>query len=124
MKIRPMGPDLFPAVEQTEMANLIVVFLNYTNAPKNDYFLIQNYVVGLYRGPRLFSLSEERTMVFYVYNLDARQSPRQCHDFRSQPSASHRGCLAILVHFVWNLWWTKWQRDRYPVEYFGFLPSV
>jgi hypothetical protein len=57
MKICSVGADLFPAVEQTEMAKLIVVFLNYANAPKNDYFLIQNYVVGLYKGPRLFSLS-------------------------------------------------------------------
>jgi hypothetical protein len=114
---------LSPAVEQTEMAKLIVVFLNYANAPKNDYFLTQNYVVGLYKGPRLFSLSEERTMVFYVYNLDACQSSRQCHGSRSQPSASHRGCLAILAQFMWNLSWTKWQRDRYLVEYFSFSPS-
>jgi hypothetical protein len=47
MKIRPVGADLFPAVGQTEIAKLIVVFLNYMNAPKNDDFLTQNYVVGL-----------------------------------------------------------------------------
>jgi len=45
MKIRPVGADLFPAVEQTEMPKQRVVFLNYTNVPKNDYFLIQNHVV-------------------------------------------------------------------------------
>jgi hypothetical protein len=78
---------------QTEMAKLTVVFLKSASGPKYDYFLIHNYVVGLHKGPGLFSLSKERTMVFYVYNLDARQSPRQCHGSRSQPSASQRGCL-------------------------------
>jgi len=92
---------LFPVVERTEMAKLIVVFLNYAHAPKNDYFLIQNYVVRLYKGPGLISLSEERSMVFYVYNLDACQSSRQCHGSRSRPSAPHRGCLAILAQFMW-----------------------
>ena len=48
MKIRPVGADLFPAVEQTETAKRRVAFHNYANAPKNDYFLIQNHVVHLY----------------------------------------------------------------------------
>ena len=109
---------------QTETAKLTVVFLDFANVPKNEYFLIQNYVVGLHKGPGLSSLSEERTMVFYVHNLDACQSPRQCHGSRSQTSPSQRGYFAILVQFVWNLWWTKWQRNRYLAEYVGFLPSV
>jgi hypothetical protein len=88
---------------QEEMAKLIIVFLKSTNGPKYDYFLIHSYVVGLYNGPGLFSLSKERTVVFCVYNLDGRQSPRQCHCSRCQSSASHWGCLAILAQFMWNL---------------------
>jgi len=53
----PSGSRFVPC-GRTEMAKLIAVFLNYANAPKNDYFLIENYVVGLYKGPRPFSLSE------------------------------------------------------------------
>jgi hypothetical protein len=35
MKIRPVESDLFHADGRTEMTKLIVVFLNYANAPKN-----------------------------------------------------------------------------------------
>jgi len=33
MKIRPVGAELFHAVSQTGMTNLLVVIPNFTNAP-------------------------------------------------------------------------------------------
>jgi len=36
MKIRPVGAELFHADGQTDMTKLIVVFLNFSKAPKED----------------------------------------------------------------------------------------
>jgi len=47
MKIRPLGAELFHAdgtEGHVDATNLIVPFLNFTNAPKNVYKLIDKFL--------------------------------------------------------------------------------
>jgi hypothetical protein len=114
--------QVFPQVIRFSPVSFFPPLLHYLEKWKNLIIFI--FITGLrLRCVRSFCCGVLQKNVQPESSRKTQNGP--CHGSDGQSPASHCGGPgSIPGQSMWDLWWTKWQWDRFFLKYFGFPLSV